>query len=62
MAVFVNSVEAVRRSLREVMATGGRKGKDTMGSGRVAGSMKEILQVRRVTNFFSLSFSPSADS
>ncbi|CDZ96614.1 Uncharacterized conserved protein [Phaffia rhodozyma] len=43
MAVFVNSVEALRRSLRNVVKSG-RPARDAMGSLKVAGVMKELLQ------------------
>lgn len=49
MAVFVNAVEALRRSLRNVERAG-RGMRDGMGSAKVAGLMKDLLQVR--TNRF----------
>jgi hypothetical protein len=46
MAVLANSVEAIRRSLRVVMGSGGsRKARDSIGAAQVANPMKELLQV-----------------
>lgn len=45
-AVLVNSVEAMRRALRVAMGPGARRARDAMGSARVAGPLKDLLQVR----------------
>lgn len=43
-AIFVNSVEALRRSLRKAMS-GGRLMREAVGSAKVSASMKDLLQV-----------------